>query len=567
MRLHRRLYHEWVVVSVGGVALAIAMIWLVPPVAVWLLSAGATWPGLANPMRTIPVGIGDPTLQAWQIAWNGHALLRDPGTLWNTNAFYPERYTLAYSDSLVGYAPAGMIGSGPVAAVVRYDVVFVLAFALAFVGGYALSRQLGANRIAAAVAGSAFAYAPWRYAHDGHLNILSTGGIALALAMLARGHGWSLRHGYRPERSRPAWALGGWLVAAWQLTLGFGIGLPFAYVLAFGCIAAVVGWALFGRPAISRRLLLSDVTGGAFFVAVTAVMAYPYLQVKAQHPVETARPWSYLAWFSPPRRGFAVGPPDSLVWGTWHASAQNALDTAANEKAVLCGFALYALAAGGLFVSVWTLRQRLLLGSAVVASALLALGTNGPLYRFAYLYLPGIDASRTPGRLVVWTTLLLGVLAGGLLTALAQYIRVRIMSVVALSVLLVVLIEGLPRIAYPVVPAAPAALATARAPLMVLPTDWLTDENVELWSTDGFPDMVNGGSGLDPEDHTAIRDVMRLFPDASSVDMLRALGVRSVVVVRSRVMGTPFQSAPDAPTGNLGVTRHDVGPDVVYEIN
>jgi hypothetical protein len=348
-RLHRMLHHEWVVVSVGSVALAIAMVWLIPPVAVWLLSAGATWPGVANPMRTIPDGTGDPTLQAWQIAWAGHALRHDPGTLWHTNAFYPERYTLAYSDSLVGYAPAGMIGSGPVAAVVRYNVIFVLAFALAFVGGYALIRQLGANRIAAAVAGSAFAYAPWRYAHDGHLNILSTGGIALALAMLARGHGWSLRHGCRPERSRPAWALGGWLVAAWQLTLGFGIGLPFAYVLAFGCIAAVVAWMRSGRPSISRRLLLSDVVGVAFFVTVTVVMAHPYLRVKAQHPEESARPWDYLAWFSPPLRGFAVGPPDSLVWGSSPANAQNALGTVAIEKAVLCGFALYVLATGGLF--------------------------------------------------------------------------------------------------------------------------------------------------------------------------------------------------------------------------
>jgi hypothetical protein len=317
------------------------------------------------------------------------------------------------------------------------------------------------------------------------------------------------------------------------------------------------------------------VAGVTFFVTITAVMAYPYLQVKVQHPVETARPWYYLAWFSPPLRGFAVGPPDSLVWGTWHANAQNALGAAANEKAVLCGFALYALAAGGLSVSIWTLRQRLLLGSAVVVSALLALGTNGPLYRFAYLYLPGIDGSRTPGRLVVWTTLLLGILAAGLLTALAHYVQTHVSparrravtTVVALPVLLVVLIEGLPKIVYPVIPAAPAALATAPAPLMILPTDALTDENIALWSTDRYPEMVNGSSGIDPQDHMAIRDVMRHFPDAYSVDMLRALGVRSVVVVRSRVMGTPFQSALDAPTGNLGVSRHDVGPDVVYEIN
>jgi hypothetical protein len=70
------------------------------------------------------------------------------GNLWHTNAFHPERFTLAYSDSLLGYAPAGVIGSGPTAAVARYNVLLVLAFALASIGGYALVRQLGGSRVA-----------------------------------------------------------------------------------------------------------------------------------------------------------------------------------------------------------------------------------------------------------------------------------------------------------------------------------------------------------------------------------------------------------------------------------
>ncbi|MEK8106396.1 hypothetical protein NKG94_16455 [Micromonospora sp. M12] len=37
----------------------------------------------------------------------------------------------------------------------RYNILFVLAFALAFLGGYALLRQLGADKVAAAVAGAA----------------------------------------------------------------------------------------------------------------------------------------------------------------------------------------------------------------------------------------------------------------------------------------------------------------------------------------------------------------------------------------------------------------------------
>nr|BFE76856.1 hypothetical protein GCM10020092_101570 [Actinoplanes digitatis] len=262
---------------------------------------------MANPARTIIGDGGDPSGQAWLIAWNGHAVRHGLGGLWNTNAFYPETYGLAFTDSLLGYAPAGLFGSGPDDAILRYNILFVLAFALAYLGGYALVRQLGANRIGAAVAGAVFAFAPWRYGHDGHLNILSTGGIALAVAMLARGHGWSLTQGYRPRRVRPGWALAGWLVAAWQITLGFGIGLPFAYLLAAACLAAVAGWLLTGRPALDRRLILADVAGGLAFAAVTGYLAQIYLRVRELHP-ETPRSWEYVALFSPTWRGLLAQP-------------------------------------------------------------------------------------------------------------------------------------------------------------------------------------------------------------------------------------------------------------------
>jgi hypothetical protein len=71
-------------------------------------------------------------------------------------------------------------------------------------------------------------------------------GIVLALAMLARGHGWSLAHGYRSHQVRPRWALAGWFVAAWQISLGFGVGLAFFYVLVLVCVVAGVGWLISG---------------------------------------------------------------------------------------------------------------------------------------------------------------------------------------------------------------------------------------------------------------------------------------------------------------------------------
>jgi hypothetical protein len=568
----RLLRHEWTVATIGSVLLAIAMVWLIPPYAAELATGGVQHAAIADPAHTIAGDGGDSTAQAWLVSWDGHALLHGLHGLWQTNAFYPDKYGLAFTDSLFGYAPAGLIGHGVVAAILRYNILFVLAFALAFLGGYALLRQLGANRVAGALAGAALAYAPWRYDHVGHLNILSTGGITLAFAMLARGHGWSMTRGYRPERVRPGWAVAGWLVAAWQVSLGFGVGLGFVYLLAVAGLGAVIGWLIGGRPALSRRLLLGDLLGALIFAAVTGYFAYAYQQVRDLYPNVT-RSWGYVALFSPTPRSLFVAPQASLPWGLMHNDARNALGNAANEKALLCGYVLYLLAVSGLFLSVWSLRQRLLLLAGTFLGALVALGTNGPAYRLLYLYVPGFDGSRTPGRLILWPTIFLAVLAAGLVTELARLAReatlpqwsVAAARVVTVPLLLLVLAEGMPDLAHPDVPAEPAAMAVAPAPIIVLPSDEGVDDNILLWSADGFPTMVNGAAGYTPPDHQTIRDLMRSFPSRPSLDRLHQLGIRSVVVIRDRAAGTPYEPALYAPAVS-GVTRRDIGPDVLFTI-
>src|SRR5919107_1250311 len=149
-----------------------------------------------------------------------------PLHLFQANTFWPLPDSLAFSDALVGYAPFGLIGSGTHAAVARYDVLFLGAYALCFAAAWLLARELGIGRIGAAVAGAAFAYAPWRLEQEGHMHVISSGGIALALFLLLRGY----RRGSGPT------IVAGWLVAAWQFSLGFTLGLPFAYLLAGGTL-------------------------------------------------------------------------------------------------------------------------------------------------------------------------------------------------------------------------------------------------------------------------------------------------------------------------------------------
>ncbi|HEX8628108.1 MAG TPA: hypothetical protein VF755_08050 [Catenuloplanes sp.] len=578
--------HEYTLVVVGSLLLAVLM----------------TWPTLRYPMYTIPQDIWDPTLQAWQLAWNGHILLTDPTQLWHTNAFFPDRYSLAFSDSLLGYAPFGMIGNGPAAAVLRYNIVFVLAHALAFVGAYALVRQVGAGRIGAAVAAVAFAYAPWRLAHGGHLNLLSSGGVPLALALLARGHGWSLRHGVRPERRHAGWTVAGWLVAAWQVTLGFGLGLSLSYVLVGIATVVVVTWAVrwvrpllrrpstppavpdsvpapaSGRP--SRRLLLADLAGGVVFSGVTVLMALPYLKVVELYPY-ARRTVEDLKLLSPPPQGFLVAPAESRVWGAAHEQARTAL-TWPPEMALLPGFTLYALALGGLVVSIWTVRQRLLLLAGVVVSGVLALGTSLGGGRYTYLplfdHLPGWSGIRTPGRLVLWTTLLLAILAAG---AVSEFVR-RVHDATAERVparpgfwlrlatllpLMLVLAEGLNNTPHPIVPAQPAALRTVEGPMLVLPSDPLQDQNIMFWTTTRFQPIVNGGSGFAPRRVEEVRQVVRGFPDQPSVDYLRGMGVKTVVLLRSRVGGTPWEAGIDLAVDGLGLRREDIEDAVVFRLS
>ena len=151
-RLSRR---ELLGVALLGVVLALAMHWPLP------LHMG----------RDIAQDLGDPLVQAWQVAWDGHALAHQPTRLFQANTFWPMPDSLAFSDALVGYAPAGLIGSGTHAAVARYDALFLFAYALCFAGAWLLARELGANRVGAAVAGLAFAYAPWRLEQEGHLHV------------------------------------------------------------------------------------------------------------------------------------------------------------------------------------------------------------------------------------------------------------------------------------------------------------------------------------------------------------------------------------------------------------
>jgi hypothetical protein len=521
------------------------------------------WPLPLHIGRDVPRDLGDPLPQAWQVAWDGHALLHQPLDWFQANIFWPLPNSLAFSDALVGYAPFGAIGSGVHAAIVRYDLLFVFAYALAFFGAYLLARELGAGRAGSFVAGAAFAYAPWRLEQDGHLHVLSSGGIPLALVLLVRG--------YRRGSGRTVAA--GWLVAAWQVSLGFTLGLQLAYLLAvvfagFAFWAWRTGW----RP--PRHVLVGTVAGVLVLGATAFVLSRPYLQVSHDHP-EAARSSHTVALYSGGFRQYLSAPGANTFWGPVTHGIRKGL--AFNpEQTLFPGLlvVLLALACVGLRAYPRGLRIGLVVG--LLLFGWLAMGFHDDgwpwPYKLLYEHAPGWESSRTPGRINTLTSLGLALLAAGGATALlARVRRPRVRTVAAVALVAVILVEGagfegLDGPAHPTVPKAPLAFGSLPDPQLHLPMSRVGNRRYVLWSTDGFPRIVNGRASFGPRQTSAIAYAVRDFPDDASVAFLRRLGVRTVVLYPRFAPGTSWSGAEGRPTAGLGLSRERRGAAIVYRL-
>jgi len=532
-----------------------------------VLALAMHWPLPLHMGRDIAQDLGDPLVQAWQVAWDGHALKTQPTELFQANTFWPLPDSLAISDALVGYAPAGLIGSGTHAAIARYDALFLFAYALCFAGTWLLARELGLGRAGAAVAGVAFAYAPWRLEQEGHMHVISSGGIPLALFLLIRGY----------RRGSPATILAGWLVATWQFSLGFTLGLMVFYLLATGTLAVAVLWWRRGRPRPPRRVLVASAAGMLCFAIVAGLLARPYMRVLDAYP-EARRTIENVAGFSGPPYEFLAAARSSRVWGAATAPLREGLE-AIPEMTLFPGLAILGLALAGWRMGALPRRLRRGLALGVLAFAVLSLGfqLNGLSwlypYRWLYEFLPGWQGIRVPGRLHTLTTLCLALLAGAGAAALAMRVRERMGpssgpfaagAAVALAGA-AILAEGWGFADHPTVPLAPAGQRAAPQPALHLPAGAFDNRRYVLWSTDGFPRIVNGRGSFIPREFERLLRVTARFPDARSVAYLRRLGVRSVTVHLTRTArDSPLRAASARPLRGLDLERTRRGGVVLF---
>ncbi|CAA9550559.1 MAG: hypothetical protein AVDCRST_MAG18-281 [uncultured Thermomicrobiales bacterium] len=545
-----------------------------------------TWPWVTRLGSTIPPG-GDPLLQVWISRWVQHALATDPLNLYNTNAFYPLQYTLAYSDSNI---PAGIMAA-PIYlltgnAILANNLLVLGTFVLAGCGIYALVGLLAGNRAVAFVAGLAYAFLPYRFAHIWHLNQLGhawTPWAIFALVLLIQRQRW-----------RYAVAFG--LLFAVQVLTSFYVGFQIAFAIAIALLVAVVA-----EPrARSLRFLGQLVAAGALALAIILPLAWPYVLVRDQQGLERTL-WEAEQYQATPASYLRVQS-GNRFWN-WLTVKKGGEDT------LFPG----GLVTVGAIVGLIGFRRRPAVSVAALALLLFGVvlslgptwrpGPDGgvPLpYRFLFDHFPFFKAMRVPARFGALALLALVILAGcGAAWAWERLCRrfpgpprlaVGAGLTAALAVLVMVELFTQVRLATPDTSAEIAAtyrwLAAQpdRDPIIEFPaqTDDVNAATMMYWSTFHWKPIVGGYSGFVPRAHDELIQAFTgelkrpdgsvaknvSYPRADNIGLLQTLGVRYIVLHEYGYKREDLATIIDQLEATGVVEKvDDFGEAIVYTLN
>lgn len=142
-----------------------------------LLTIAMTWP-LVRVMDSMLVGqIGDNVYFVWLFGWFRRAIFElkvSPFIVPFLN--YPEGWSLAYTEMSLGTLAIGIPFSFTAGNVFAYNISALATFVLSGFLMYLWVQGMTKNHWAGIIAGSFFAFSPYRFAHfrAGHLNLLGT---------------------------------------------------------------------------------------------------------------------------------------------------------------------------------------------------------------------------------------------------------------------------------------------------------------------------------------------------------------------------------------------------------
>ena len=456
---------------------------------------------------------GDPLFSVWRISWVYRQLLGDPRDLFDANIFHPHRLTLTYSDSMLfpALTTAPLLAAG-VHPVVATNIILVLSFVLSAYAVYLLVERLTGSPVSAFVSGLIFGFYPYRFDHYTHFELLMTYCLPLVLLAVHRFFAtYQLRYAVLAA-----------LLAAAQLYSSMYLAVLFMWQALGVCTLLLV----LVRPPL-RRLVIPGAIAGVVALALAFPLARTYQSARLSE-----RSVKELALYSADVSDFFRAHPRSAFWGN-----RTLPGPPPAERALFPGIMAIALTAIGLTRRLGRIRV-VYIGALLIAFEV-SLGANGFVYPYLYESFSFMRGMRAPARAGFLVGLALAVLSGfGVQRLIAG--RSRAASLAVMAVLTVATgIDLRPNIELQTVWPTPPSIyqsvkrtaVLAEFPMGLSPaTSFMTDTPHMYFSIWHGAQLINGYSGHGPPGHIEFLEAMRSFPDASTIELLRALGTTHVTV-------------------------------------
>ncbi|HQZ15544.1 MAG TPA: hypothetical protein PLD86_01615 [Vicinamibacteria bacterium] len=486
-------------------------------------------PILTDPAH-IAADVGDPLHMAWAMAWVGHQVVRAPLALFQANAFYPYPNSLAFGDHLL---PEGLLGL-PVNLITGNAVLalnLVTAFGLfssALAAALVIAKLLD-SRGAGLLAGTFIAFNGFMQGELLRVNVLHLQGWSLALLFLWR------------FTNEPSWRNG------WAFSLSLALqGLTGTYYAIYSALLApglvlAAGFASGRRPRIrdvSRLFLPAVIVGAAGLLFLS-----PYRRVAAESLAQ--KPIADGADIA----SFFLPGPDFWLFKGWLPVAPH------GESNHFLGYLPLALGLMGL-LTLAKERGRVPAARSFVAMAgAWFMGVGALVSIGAYPHFMGASLGASPYLVILNAVPTLRGMATVERAGVLVHIGLALLAAVGAervlrhgrSPLLVLALAGLgaaeqwtiPRPGFRV-PAGPAlppvyrSLASGRGPVVEVPV--FPDRLLRFralypyFSTYHWRPVPLGRASFYPPAHDYLATLLQGFPDPVSIEALRSLDIRDIVV-------------------------------------
>jgi hypothetical protein len=505
-----------------------------------LLAVVHTWPLVTAPGTLARNDNADAELNEFVIAWIAHQLPRAPSRLFDTNMFYPERDTLAYSEPLIVPALMGApllwLGASPV---LVFNILVMLGFALTAYAGYLLVHEWTGDRAAGLLAGSMFAFNTHTLTRFAHVQGIHAWGLPLTLLAADR----LVVHG----RLRDAV----WLaisMAAMAYTSG--------YLVVFGAMIVAIVFATRVPDWWHRwRRIVPLFVVATILASIAIVPVYlPYRRLA--QTMGMRRPLEAVSEFSATLTGYLT------TAGRIHFSLWSQRFLGSSVDLFFPGVVVLVL---GALAIVWTFARRprreeagpdaarafaidssmtrrriVMLIVMAAVGFILSLGLRTPIYGWVYHAFPPMQGLRAAARFGNLFLLGMAVLAALGLAALRGRLSSRRAAIAAVSLVVLANLEslrapvgytrfeGIPSI-YTVLAQEPGRVVLVEVPFWP-PQGAFEHAEYLLNATAHWRPMFNGYSGYLPQSYRRNAQLFWFFPQEHAIQAMRRAGATHVMI-------------------------------------